>query len=103
MKHLRTFEVFINESSSDSPSYWKSYEKDHPMQDESGAKKETNIKNIESLVDYRIKHWKEEDESGEIINDLSIMRIKGEAYRFFSSFQYINTNVIDAMIMQLAK
>ena len=99
--HIPTFDSFINESS-DNPGYWKQYEKDHPMQDKSGSKKEANIKNIETLVDDRIKHWEEEDESGEIINELSKMRIKGEAFRFFGSFKYINANIIDAMVMQLA-
>jgi len=91
----------INESSSDSPSYWKDYETDHPMQEESGKKKETDIKKIDKLIDDRIENWQEVSDEGDVINDLWTMRVKGEAYRFYTAFKYINANIIDAMIMQL--
>ncbi len=100
MKNIPTFESFINEST-DSPGYWKDYEKDHQMQDKSGEKKETNIRNIEGIVMERIVKWNKESEDGGHFDELSIMRIKGEAFRFYTTFKYINRNIIDAMIMQL--
>ena len=100
-RHIPTYEQFVNESNSDSAAYWKSYEKDHPMQDHPGEKKETNIKRIDQLIDDQIEYWTENAEEPTIFGDFSRMRIKGEAYRFFSSFHYINENIVDAMIMQL--
>ena len=101
MKHIQTFESFLNETNG--LDYWKDYEVDTSNQsDPKMANKCTSQSEVTKCIEDAIQEWYQESEENELsfkdkdkINDL--------AMKFFKKFNYINGNIVLAMIMQETK
>ena len=103
MKHIKTFESFLNEGFK-GLDYWKDYEVDtsgqaHRQRNKWMADKCTTMPTVIKCIDNAIDAWNEEAEEGPISK--SAEKHTGDlAIQFYKEFGYINGNIISAMIMQ---
>jgi hypothetical protein len=101
MKHIQTFENFLNEGNA--LSYWTQYAKDTSSgQAEEWQNKEAKTTSeVTALVDKCIKHWNKNNQWGESdVPKSSEKHISDLAMQYFKQFKSINGNIIDAMIAQ---
>ncbi len=100
MKHIKTFESFLNEASG--LSYWGDYAKDTSGQAPAWMSQEAkSISEVTKLIDQSIKYWNDEAESAEDrVPKGSEKRIGDLAMQYFKQFKSINGNIISAMIAQ---
>ena len=98
MKHIPTFENFINEGTD--LSYWTQYAKDTSGgQAEDWQNKEvTSMSELVALIDKCIKNWNDNGESN--VPKSSEKHIGDLAMQYFKKFKKINGNIIGAMIAQ---
>jgi len=100
MEHIKTFENFLNEGKG--LEYWKDYEVDSsPQSDPDMTKKITGSLSIAVIkcVEDAINHW-HMDMDGEELSDADEDKINDLAMKFFKKFNYINGNIVLAMIAQ---
>ncbi len=101
MKNIRTFEEFLNESTS--LSYWTQYKDGGDGSSPTWMDREVKtMSDVISLIDRCIDEWNSEAESADQISKSSEKHIGDLAIRYFSRFNSINGHIIDAMIMQEA-
>jgi hypothetical protein len=101
MKHIKTFENFLNEAND--LSYWKSYDKDNTGQSPDWMSKEAKTTSeVVALIDKCIKHWNDHasKEGTDRVSKPSEKHISDLAMQYFKQFKSINGHIIDAMIMQ---
>jgi len=104
MKHIKTFENFLNEGMQDL-SYWKDYEVDTSPQagmNKWMADKCKTMPEVLKCIDKSIDAWNAEAEAdgGDRVSKPSEKHIGDLAIQFYKKFGYINGNIVSAMIMQ---
>ena len=99
MEHIKTFENFLNEGND--LAYWKDYEVDSsPQSDPDMTKKITGASLYATkCIEDAINHW-HMDMDGEELSDADEDKINDLAMKFFKKFNYINGNIVFAMISQ---
>jgi hypothetical protein len=103
MKHIHTFENFINETAAQGGglAYWKDYEKGHHSSPSWMSKLVNNEREVKKLVDKCIDHWNDNaDTPSDKVPAKSAEVIQTLASSYFEEFRNINGNIITAMIMQ---
>jgi hypothetical protein len=99
MKHIKTFESFLNEASG--LSYWGDYAKDTSGQAPAWMSKEAkSTSEVVKLVDQSIEYWNNEADADNKVPKGSEKRISDLAMQYFKQFKSINGNIISAMIAQ---
>ena len=97
MKHIKTFENFLNEGMD--TKYWAGYNKDTSGQGDKSW--EEKSKDFEDTFEEAVTEWNREAEGAENrIKGAQIQKIKKMADEFFKKEKWISINVIQAMIMQ---
>ena len=99
MKHLQTFEDFVNEAINVNVKYWSGYNTDTSGQ----GKKEHEVKSkdFEDTFEDAVVYWNQEADGTENqIKGAQIQKIKKLAQEFFKKAGWISSNVIQAMIAQ---
>jgi len=98
MKHIHTFESFINEA--EGLAYWSDYEKDTSGQaDKWMSEPCKTTSDVVKCIDKSIAAWNKESEEGPISKEVE--KHVGElAMQYFKQFKMINGNIISAMIAQ---
>lgn len=94
MKHIHTFESFINEAMN--TKYWADYN------NTPGPKMHSEkSKDFENTFNTAVDSWNDEAEGAENkIKGAQIEKIKKMAMEFFKIEKWISFNVVQAMIMQ---
>lgn len=109
MKNLQSFEDFINEDYSIRESiapnleYWKDYEKDTSMQgDKEDEDHFTDASKLTPFIKSAINKWDDNADEDNLVakNGSIVADVNAEAKAFFKKFDYINVNIIHAMIAQ---
>ncbi len=100
MKHIKTFESFLNEASG--LSYWADYAEDTTGQAPAWMSKEAKtVSELVKLIDQSIKYWNDEADSADNKVPKGSEKLIGElAMQYFKQFKTINGNIISAMIAQ---
>ena len=100
MKHIKTFESFLNEASG--LAYWGDYDNDTTGQAPAWMSKEAKtVSEVVKLIDQSIKYWNEEADSADSKIPKGSEKLIGElAMQYFKQFKTINGNIISAMIAQ---
>lgn len=103
MKHIKTFESFLNEGKD--ISYWKQYDKGTASGEESWAKQiaKSDIE-VDNLYDIVQNWWETESEEAGKGMPFGQTRQSAEtrelAHEYFKKYRSISGRVIDAMISQ---
>jgi hypothetical protein len=99
MKHINTFESFLNEAND--LSYWKDYAEGHQQSPKWMNDEAKTVSAVVALIDKCIKNWNQEvEEKGNEIPKSSEKHIGDLAMNYFKQFKSINGHIIDAMIAQ---
>jgi len=101
MKHLKTFENFLNEANG--LAYWSDYAEDTSGQAEAWMSEPcTDMSHVIKCVDDSIAAWNKaaEADGGDRVSKPSEKHIGDLAIRYWKQFKTINGNIITAMIAQ---
>lgn len=102
MKHIHTFESFLNESLNEAKdmSYWKQYAKGHHSTPKWYNNEVKSASEIAELVDEVIKNDQAEADIPFEIDAKDEKTLVKMATDYFNQFKTINGNIISAMIFQ---
>lgn len=98
MKHIPTFESFVNENID--VKYWSDYNDDAGVQGQSKHYSDKST-DFEDTFEDAVTEWNQEADGAENrIKGAQIQKIKKLAQEFFKKAGWISVNVVQAMIMQ---
>ena len=98
MKHIQTFETFVNEGIK-GLEYWKDYAEEHPTAEKWMNEPCTDMSKVLKCIGKSIATWNKESEEGPISKSAE-QHIVDLAIQYYKQFKTINGNIITAMIMQ---